>query len=218
MFNKLEVFEDAARQIILIHERTLDRQTGLCRHGWDSLKEQKWAEPDTGRSPHSWGRAMGWFMAAVVDTLEYFPERHTLRDAIAKIFVALADTLLCVRDSGTKVWRQVLDAGGRQGNFFESSCSCLFVYALLKGVRLGLLDEQFRNAALESFEGIISQFIVTTNGAPVITKCCMVAGLGGKPYRDGTYEYYMTEPIISNDMKAVGMFIQAAVEVSRCGF
>ena len=58
---------------------------------------------------------------------------------------------------------------------------------------------------------------VDARGAITLEGTCSVAGLGGDPYRDGSYEYYVSEPVVANDFKGVGPFILASLEVEKSG-
>ena len=205
---------DAARQLLLAWEHTLNPETGLPCHGWDEKKEQIWADPETGRSAHAWGRALGWYMTALADSLALLPENHGLWKSVKDVFATLSGTLLGIREEG--VWLQVPDAPGRAGNYPESSGSCLIVYALLKGVRLGFLPEAFGKEARESYRAVQKQFLGRMkNGEWFVARCCQGAGLGGASGRDGSYDYYMSENIVSHDLKATGAFLQAACEDQR---
>ncbi len=202
---------DAARQLILACEHTRHPADGLLRHGWDEKKEQPWAEPRTGRAAHSWGRAVGWYMTALADSLEYLPETHEMYQTVKGIFREQAETLLSIRREG--VWQQVLDCPERPGNYLESSASCLIDYALLKGARLGLLPGNMGREAQKSFESIQLHFVgQMLNGEYFIAKCCQGAGLGGASGRDGSFDYYISENVVSFDLKATGAYIQAACE------
>lgn len=202
---------DAVFQTLLIHQKTLDESTGLCRHAWDSAATQPWIEDACGRSKHAWGRAMGWYMAAVCDMLEILPSKTPGKGELLRVFDQLAQTLLKYQHK-SGVWQQVLDCPERHGNYLESSSSCLIAYAIKKGVRLGLLSDQYLPSLNRAWQGILEQFIEIYKGELVVNKCCVVGGLGGKAQRDGSFEYYMSEPIIMNDLKGVGAFIQVSCE------
>ncbi len=213
-YNEPEGFDDVARQIILIARHTRDPQTGLLYHGWDESKSQKWADPETGCSPNFWGRAIGWYAMAIPDVLDHLPEQHPERETIIKIFATTMSALATVQDPSTGVWYQVVDQGHREGNYVEASASCMFVYALAKGVRKGYIDRRFLDVARRGYAGILARFVddqepLSLNGI------CSVGGLGGKPYRDGSFDYYISEKIISNDYKGVGPFIMASVEIEK---
>lgn len=212
MFGEDEAFDDIALQFCLIYEKTLDPATGLCRHAWDSACAQPWADKTTGQAPHAWGRALGWYMAALADTLTYFPKEHPKFAQVEAVFVKLSDALLKAQDKRSHTWFQVIDSPERPGNYLESSCSALITYAYLKGARLGFLPAEYRTHGREAFEGLVTQFIQVVNGQTIVTKCCQVGGLGGDTNREGTFAYYMSEPIIANDLKGTGAFIQAACE------
>ncbi|HRV56342.1 MAG TPA: glycoside hydrolase family 88 protein, partial [Mangrovimonas sp.] len=191
-----------------------DSVTGLLYHGWDESKEQAWANKETGTSPHFWGRAMGWYMMALVDVLDYFPKEHPGYQRLVEYLNEESEVLLKYRDQG--LWYQVLDQGGEEGNYLEASASSMFVYAFAKGANKGYLPEEFKNIANDSFQAMIKQFVtVDGDGIVSLNQVCGVAGLGGNPYRDGSYEYYVNELIRSNDPKGVGPFIMAALELDK---
>jgi rhamnogalacturonyl hydrolase YesR len=209
----VKAFDDIANQFIWTEQHTRDAKTGLLYHGWDESKQQRWANPVTGQSPEFWGRAMGWYAMALVDVLDYFPKNHPKRAALVAILQRLATAIQPFQDP-SGVWYQVVDKAGVKGNYPEASGSCMLVYAVAKGVRLGYLDKRFDAMSVKGFEGIIKNFIETDEqGLVHLTKTCSGAGLGGNPYRDGSYEYYIKEPLRIDDLKGVGPFIQASIEV-----
>jgi len=215
-FNKREWFDTVSGQITLIYHQTLDPATGLLYHAWDESKTQMWCNPSTGQSKHFWGRAMGWYMMALVDVLEYLPSDYESRDSIISIFNSTSEALLRFRDTETGLWYQVLDKQNEEGNYPEASCSAMFTYAFAKGARRGYLPDKFNDVALTSFQSITKHFIKTgEDGLPVMTNICGSAGLGGTPYRDGSYEYYIHEKRVDNDPKGVGPFILAAIELNK---
>jgi len=212
-FNEPALFDDVANQIILMEKHARDEQTGLLYHGWDESRQQRWADPATGRSRNFWGRSMGWYAMALVDVLDFLPDDHPRRTEIIGILNRLVAAIAKYQDEKTGLWYQVIDQGARPGNYLESSASSMFVYSLVKAVKKGHIDPKFRNVAQKGYEGILKNFIeVDQKGLVHIHQACSVAGLGGDPYRDGSYEYYINEPIRSNDPKAVGPFIMASLE------
>lgn len=211
------MFDDIACQIRLCYTHTLDAATGLHYHAWDEKHAQFWCDAQTGCSRHFWARAMGWFCAALVDVLDFFPLAHAVRSEIEAYFRACADAVLAVQDAKTGVWYQILDQGARPGNYLEASASCLFVYALAKGIRVGLLPKAYIPRVSKAYDGVIMQFVETYKGLVNLNKCCQVAGLGNTDARDGSFAYYIGEPIICNDPKGVGAFLQAAAEVEGRG-
>lgn len=216
VFGEPEGFDDVAHQILLIAAHTKDPASGLFYHGWDETKTQIWADPQTGRSPCFWGRAMGWYAMAIVDVLDFLPADHPKRDAIVELFREMVAALLKVQDDETGLWYQVLDQGTRPGNYHEASASCMFVYAMAKGVRKGLLSPAILSFARKGYEGILRRLVeVGPDGLLNLKQICQVAGLGGKANRDGSYEYYLSEPVVTNDYKGVGAFILAGVEMAR---
>jgi unsaturated rhamnogalacturonyl hydrolase len=217
-FDEPEGFDDVAHQIIAIEEHTRDPQSGLLYHAWDESRSQKWADPETGCSPNFWGRAMGWYAMAIVDVLDFLPVNHAQRAQIIAIFQATMNAVARVQDPITGVWYQVLDQGDRSGNYLESSASCMFVYAIAKGVRTGYLGEEYLAVARRGYDGILTEFVTMDDqGLVNLNGICAVAGLGGKPYRDGSFEYYIGEPVIANEYKGIGPFIMASVEMEEVG-
>ncbi|WP_273213676.1 glycoside hydrolase family 88 protein [Runella zeae] len=214
VFNHPEHFNDIAKQFTLIEKYAVDEKTGLIYHAYDESKSQKWADPKTGRSPHFWSRAIGWYAMALVDVLDYFPQDHPQRANLIKYLRRLAPALVKYQDPKSGVWYQMTTQGTRAGNYFEASASCMFVYALAKGVRMGYLPKNYLTAAQKGYAGILKEFVEEeANGTLSLNKTVSVGGLGGTPYRDGTYEYYLSEPIRKNDLKGVGPFIFASVEI-----
>lgn len=213
-FDAPKWYDVATHEIKLVYEKTRDPETGLLYHAWDESKEQKWADPETGLSPHFWSRAMGWYVMAIVDVLDYLPEDHPDRDDLVGILKNTLDALLKVRDEESGVWYQVLDQGGREGNYLEGSGTAMYIYAMAKGVNKGYLNEKYLEVANEAFNDMVNTFIIE-DGLISMVNICGSCGLGGTPYRDGSYEYYTTEKIVKNDCKGVAPFIMAAIELDR---
>ncbi|MCX7708449.1 MAG: glycoside hydrolase family 88 protein [Clostridia bacterium] len=216
MFDETIAFDDIANQVILLADNAKDPNTGLLYHAWDESKGMKWADDCTGCSPNFWGRAMGWYAMALVDILDYFPAEHVQREKIINILRNLINALISVQDKATGVWYQVVDKGTKKGNYLEASASCMFTYALAKSIRMGYIDSSYKNVAIKAFKGILKEFVETDEKGMVDLKnVCSVAGLGGNPYRDGSFEYYISEPVAVNDYKGYGPLILASVEIER---
>jgi unsaturated rhamnogalacturonyl hydrolase len=207
-------FDDVAKQIRLVAAHTYDPVTGLFYHGWDESKQQVWANKETGASPSFWGRAIGWYGMALVDVLDYFPKDHPARAEIIATLQKLCAGVVKHQDPASGLWYQVVDQGSRQGNYLEASASSMFVYTLAKSVNHGYVSRDYVPAAVKGYRGIIEKLIrVDEDGKVSLTQCCQVAGLGAG--RDGSCEYYLKEPIVENDLKGVGPFILAGIEVQR---
>lgn len=212
-FDEYEGFKDIANQIFLVREHLYDPQTGLYKHGWDESHSQEWSDSITGQSSNIWGRGVGWFAMAIVDVLDFFPKDHPDYTKIVSILTELFPAIIKYQDEKTGVWHQVMDLPMEKGNYLESTASTMFTYVLLKSLRKGYLDNSFQTPAIKAYEGILKQFIKEEkDGTLSITNCCAGAGLGGNPYRDGSYEYYINEHVRNNDPKAVGPFIMASIE------
>jgi unsaturated rhamnogalacturonyl hydrolase len=218
-FHHPEAFSDITHQFVLIDEHTRDEKTGLLYHGWDESKKERWADKETGHSPELWARAMGWAMMALVDTISYYPEQDAGRKVLMAELDRDAAAVARYQDGETGLWYQVMDKAGAKGNYLESSASCMFVYALAKGVRLGYLPQSYLANAERGYKGIIGHFIQT--GQPgqgdsvSLTGTVKVGGLGGDPYRDGSYAYYIGEKVVTDDPKGVGAFLLASMEMEN---
>ncbi|WP_370520902.1 glycoside hydrolase family 105 protein [Bacteroides sp. 214] len=209
-------YADVIKQFVLAAKHTYDPTNGLYRHACDVKRQERWADKNTGQSAHSWGRAMGWYAMALVDVLDFLPKHEPGREEVLKILNNVAVQIKRLQHPEAGVWYQVLDKSGEPGNYLESTCSTMFTYALFKAVRMEYIDKSYLDVAIKGYEGILKTFIeVGENGVVEITNCCAVAGLGGKVYRSGSYEYYLSEPIRNNDPKAVGPFIMASLEWER---
>ena len=210
-----EAFNKIVKQFEIIEKYNRDPKTGLYIHGWDESKTQKWANKETGLSPHVWSRAMGWYGMALVDVLDYLPANHPGREKLIKYLNQYAEAITKVQDK-SGVWFQVLDEPNRNGNYLEASGSTMFVYTLAKAANKGYIDKKYMQNALKGYNGILKEFIkVDEKGIVSLEKCCSVGGLGGNPYRDGSFEYYMSEPIRANDPKGTGPFIMASIELNK---
>ncbi len=217
LFNEESAFDDIGNQFIWMEKHAQDPKTGLLYHAWDESKEQKWANKVTGTSPHFWARAMGWYSDALVDALDYFPDKHPKRQALIDILNRLVNALEKFQDRETGLWYDVMNYNGpgKEKNYFEASASCQFTYAIAKGVRKGYLPAAKLAIAKKAYAGIVNRFIKVENGQTNLHGTVKVSGLGGNPYRDGTFEYYMSEPVIVNDPKGVGAFLLASSEMEK---
>ncbi|MBN2596478.1 MAG: glycoside hydrolase family 88 protein [Marinifilaceae bacterium] len=215
-FNTPGLFDEVCLQIKLIYEKTKDEKTGLLYHAYDESREQKWSNQVTGCSPNFWSRSMGWYVMAIVDVLDYLPENHKDRDELISLLQNSCESLLKVRDKDSGLWYQVLDQADREGNYLEGSGSAMFCYAFAKGASKGYLDKKYYNIANSVFSSI-TQLLITENpdGSIEMKDICGGCGLGGNPYRDGSYEYYINEKRVVNDPKGVAPFILAAIELNK---
>lgn len=216
-FGEKELFDDVANQIITMAKHSFDSKTGLYYHGWDESRIQAWANPDTGTSPHFWSRSIGWYMMAIVDVLEFLPADHPKRPEIIKILSDLSQSLDKMRDKKSGMWFQVTDKGDKVGNYLESSGSAMFIYSWAKSAQKGYLPKSYLCKAKKAYNQFVKQFIKENrDGTISLTDACSVAGLGGEPrYRDGSYQYYISEPKRDNDPKAVAPFIMSSVLLNK---
>lgn len=229
-----KIYDDAVAQIKKTYERTLDPATGLNRHAWDETREMFWADKETGLSQHCWGRAQGWYTMALIELLDALPESYSRRSEVIELVKKDLDAVLKWQDKETGLWYQVMDAPGREGNYLEATCSSMFAYALLKAARKGYVGDEYCDAGIKAYKGIINNFIeVNPDKTISLTRCCEVAGLGPgvskkvlkaapkvkeNKRRDGSFEYYISEPIRANDAKGVGPFIWASLEMEQMGW
>lgn len=216
-FENGKSFDDIAKQFEIIQQKATDPKTGLLYHGWDESKQMPWANKETGNSPNFWSRSLGWYVMALVDVLDYMPKEHPKRKELVQYLNNASEAILKFQDKSSGLWYQVTDKGADKGNYLEASGSAMFSYAFAKGANKGYLPAKFKKSANKAFDGLTKVLIkkVDEDGGITLTNCCQVAGLGGNPYRDGSYEYYVNERKKDNDPKATGPFILAAVELNR---
>jgi len=232
-----KIYDDAVNQISITYDRTFDPKTGLNRHAYDENRNMFWSDKQTGLSQHCWGRAQGWYSMALIELLDVMPADYARRSELIALLEKDLDAIIKWQDAETGLWYQVMDQPGREGNYLESTCSSMFAYVLMKAHRKGYLGEKYRDAGIKAYNGIIKHFIkVNPDNTISLTQCCEVAGLGPgiSPQveealikinpknkakenlrRDGSYAYYLSEPIRDNDAKGVGPFIWASLEMER---
>lgn len=214
-FGRTDDFDDIVRQFRESYAKLRDARTGLLFHGWDESRLQRWSDPETGRSPGFWARSLGWYAMALADAYEHFPAEHGGRGELATLLGELSEALLAVQDARSKLWWQVPDQGGRAGNYLEASGSAMIAYAWAKGARLGMLEPRYRPLAQRSFASLVEELVDwdAKTGRVQLRNVCRGAGLGGDPYRDGTYAYYVSTEIAVNDAHGVGAFLLASAEI-----
>lgn len=210
-------YSDIIRQLRIIRERMREPETGLYYHGYDASRKAFWADPETGLSRNFWLRADGWFACALADLADIIPADKPERAEIAGMLAEFMDNIAKYMDPETGMYWQVIDQGGREGNYPETSGSAMIAYAMLKGARLGILDDRFRTLGQKTFTGITQRYMTVRDGMPELTNICLVAGLGPEknPRRDGSYEYYISEPIVANDAKGAAPFVLCYTEIRR---
>lgn len=199
--NKPEFFDMAAEQVILMYENMHDEKTGLLVHGWDDSKEAEWADKETGKSQEVWGRAMGWYVTAIVDILDYLPESHVERSRIIEILNDILAAIVKYQDKEDGRWYEVVDKGDKEGNWLENSGSSLFVYALSKAVRMGYVDQYYKEHAKKGYDGIINSLKRGEDGELLVGDICV-----GTCIDEGTYEHYINREVCVNDLHGSGAF------------
>jgi unsaturated rhamnogalacturonyl hydrolase len=215
-FQQSKDFDDIAHQLLLMDVHMRDAKTGLMRHGWDESKQMPWASKATGLSPEVWGRAMGWYAMALVDVLDWFPKDHPQHGALVAALNRTMAAVVKAQDPETGLWWQVMSQPATPGNYREASASCMFTYALAKGVRTGELPQSDEAHAKRAWDAIQKQF-VTANpyGALILHYTVKVGGLGGNPYRSGDFAYYVHEAVVDQDPKGIGAFLLAGSEMEQ---
>ncbi len=211
-FSRPELFGDLCGQLFHARDAMMDKATGLYYHAWDESRRQRWSNPDTGLSPHIWGRAVGWLSMALIDVLDWLPADLPERRDVVAMFRDLMSAVAAAQDE-SGLWFQILDMPEREGNYLEESASAMFTYSLYKGMRAGILDSSGVENADRALAGLVERFISRDEAGRLhVNGICKVAGLGGNPYRDGSFAYYMSEPIVSDDFKGSGPFMLALCE------
>ena len=214
MFHDSAAVADVIRQFRLVTRHTRDNATGLLFHGYDERRVQRWADKTTGRSPCFWARAIGWYAMALVEVLDILPANTVGRGELLGMLRQTAAAIAGVQDSTSGVWYQVIDRPGQPGNYLEASASAMFTYVFARGAARGYLEPSYAGRATRAFQGMMTQFVsVDSSGYVNLLHTCKGAGLGGTPYRDGSYDYYVHETQRMNDLKGLGAFLLAAIEL-----
>lgn len=215
--NDRTAMDDLVSQLVKTSQLLRDEKSGLLYHAWDESRGQRWSDIDTGLSPHIWDRALGWYITAVIDCIEIFPASYEGRKTLEDLIEGLLEPVL-KHQTAAGLWWQVMDAGDRDGNYLETSGSSMFAYCLQKAVTLGLSPdpERYLAAADKAIEALVNTRLrEEASGELHLGGICSVAGLGGNPYRDGTFPYYIKEPVVEDDFKGVGPFILALIEQEK---
>jgi len=227
-------FDDITKQYQNVEKHNRDKETGLYFHGWDERREAFWANRVTGTSSSFWGRAIGWYAMSLVDVLDSFPENHPGRQYLIGLLNELATALIRFQDPKTGLWYQVVDQGTRPGNYTEASSSAIYIYTLAKGVNRGYLKTDYIPAIVTGYEGLIRNKVVKdAQGRWSLIDIVRSAGLGTPPSewppgtptpsrrdtipggRDGSFEYYVEQPIAVDNLNGLGPFIRAGIEVDQ---
>ena len=209
-------YSDIVHQIETVRRRMFDPEKGLYYHGYDASKTIFWADPTTGCSKHFWLRAIGWFATALADLMEIVDDPAAL-DGLRPVFTELMAGIAPYAEADTGMYYQVVDQGAREGNYLETSGSSMIAYAMLKGSRLGVLSQEYAILGKKTFDGILRRYFKAEGADVELGGICLVAGLGpaDNPRRDGSYEYYISEPIVKNDAKGVAPLVMCYTEVIR---
>lgn len=210
-------YSDIVNQFRNVRKIMFDEEKKLYYHGYDSSRTLFWADKNTGLSKNFWLRSIGWFLVALCDVWGYMEGDEESRREISSIFREAIDGVLMYQDEESKMFYQLPYYPGREGNYLETSGSAMISYALMKGSRLGILPSSYSQKGLAVFQGIVKNEMSVEEGDLNLKGICLVAGLGpeNNPRRDGSYEYYISEPIVENDAKGVGPFIMAYTEVKK---
>jgi len=213
-FGAKDAYADIVHEFVLMEQKARDPKTGLLYHGWDESRQQFWADKQTGLSQSFWSRAMGWYHVALVEVLDVMDEHHPERKKLLEILNRLTIAITNVQDKSSGVWWQVTDKAGAEKNYLESSASAMFVYAMARAINKGYTNPSFRTVVQRGYAGLLKEFVVKdAEGRTHLTRTVAVGGLGGSPNRNGTYSYYLSEPIRNDDFKAIGPFMLAALEM-----
>lgn len=207
--------DEAIHQIELIAKHTTDSTTGLMYHGWDESKNKVWAHPVKGTSPEFWGRAIGWYIMALIESLEYIQADHPKRAHIEKLFKNLAASVLKYQDKDSKLWYQVIDKGDVSGNWIETSCSAMFTYAFAKGHRLGYLDASYNEAAQAAHTALLQDYVAFDDAGILYLNRTVKIGTLNPKNSKGDFDYYVTTECRINDYKGLAALLYASMELER---
>ena len=209
-------YSDIIGQLRTVRARMFDAGKGLYYHGYDASRAAFWADKETGLSQSFWLRAMGWYAIALADLAEILPQGAE-QSEVAALLSEMLQGVAAYADEATGMYWQVVDQPGREGNYLETSGSSMMAYAMLKAARLGILPKEYAAKGQRTFDGIVNKYLTFHEDGIDLGGICLVAGLGpeNNPRRDGSYAYYISEPVVNNDAKGVAPFVLAYTEVRR---
>ncbi|MDE7181444.1 MAG: glycoside hydrolase family 88 protein [Clostridia bacterium] len=217
-FNGGKNYADIVKQFQNVYDNMYDKTKRLYYHGWDYSKTAFWADKKTGLSKSFWLRSVGWYTVGLVDAISYFSDEAKEHKAqLIRIFKDTIEGLERYIDPDKKMFWQVVDQGGKQGNYLETSGSAMIAYAMMKGARLGFVDKKFATVGEQVFNGICKEYLTEKDGKLNLGGICLMAGLGPESNRkrDGSFEYYISEPVVENDAKGTGPFVMAYTEIKQ---
>ena len=208
-------YSDIVEQLVNVEKLMKDPETGLYFHGCDVSKKIFWADPVTGCSKNFWLRSLGWFLIALSDLSELLDSVSV--KTINRLLKDLITSIARFVDKETGMYYQVVNKGDLPGNYLETSGSAMVAYSMLKAARLGIVPKEYAELGQKTFDGICKKYLKEENGKLCLGGICLVAGLGpeNNPRRDGSFEYYISEPVVENDAKGVAPFILCYTEVLR---
>ena len=212
-YNNSKNCTDSYKQFLNVYKLMRDEKNGLYFHAYDESREMFWCDQVTGLSQCFWLRALGWYAMALIDTMEHMPEHMTVeKEEMKRIYKELIDSMLNYQhESG--MWYQVVNFGGIAPNYLETSGSAIFAYAIMKSVRLGYLPKEYFQYGEKAFHGTCNRHLSEKDGKLQLGGICLVAGLGNTTHREGTFDYYMKEPIVENEAKGIAPLILAYTEI-----
>jgi unsaturated rhamnogalacturonyl hydrolase len=208
-------YDEAVHQIKLIYQHTADLATGLLYHGWDESRNPVWAHPQRGTSPEFWGRAIGWYLFALIECLDYLPADHPERKDIIKIFQDVSASVKNYQDVKTNLWYQVIDKGNQPGNWIETSCSAMFTYAFAKGNHQGFLDATYLSSAQQAYQSLLDGYVfIDDHGNFHFDRTVKIGTLNTKTSK-GDFQYYITTECRIDDYKGLAALLFASMELGR---
>lgn len=198
-FGDSSCFDAVILQAQLMWENMRDEKSGLLYHAWDPEKDAKWADKETGLSPHIWGRANGWYISALIIILNYIPLSRRERSMLIGYVREYIECLVRFQgDDG--LWYQILDMPGAKGNWTETSCSALFLFAISNAVLSSLIDCDYMKYADKAYEGLVKRIVLHDDKTVTVPQICIGTGIGN-------FEYYAERPRSENDLHGVGAML-----------
>lgn len=206
-FERAELLDETVSQAIIMNKNMKDESSGLMFHAWDESKKEAWADKKTGLSDEIWGRALGWYCVAMLEILSFMPSEHPKRQELCEIERELLLSVIKYRDREKKLWYQIVNKGDKADNWIENSCSFLFIAAIAKAIRMGILDESYKDFANESFDGALKN--IDADGENLLINHVCI----GTCVCD--YKEYVSRPTSVNDLHGSGAFLLMCCEIAQ---
>lgn len=195
-----DIYKAVYDRFAWVAETMYDETTGLYNHGWN-VSENK-------GNGHFWGRGIGWYAMALVDTIDMMPA--TYQTQMQPYLTKLFDGMLKYQDTDTGMWYNVVNCGtDLKKNILETSVSSMMAYSLMKAYIKGYVtDAKYGQAGLAAFNGVVANKVTGSKGSYAVKDTYLKSGVGTSD------SYYTANGYTVDEAKGTGALIMAATQAN----